>query len=210
MLVVDDHPIFRDGVRCILEDQPDARVVAEAGDAETAIERALEIRPQVVVMDISLPGMNGIEATRLLLEKLPEVHIIMLSMHTSPVIVRRAVEAGAQGYVSKDVPSEELLRAIRAVVAGKRYLGQGLWQGLLDGPRTTRPGDNPLEVLTSTERSILQLVAEGRSNRQVADSIGLSPRTVETYRLRLMGKLGLENLASLVRYAIRHGLVPLD
>lgn len=210
VLVVDDHPIVRDGVRCALEPHADLRLAGEASDADGALQAAAQLRPQVVVMEITLPGMNGIEATRLLSEQIPDCRVVIFSMHTSPVIVRRAVEAGAQGYVSKDVPAEELLRAIRAVASGQRYLGQGLWQGLLDGARSVRPGDSPLELLTGTERNILQLVADGKSNREVAGQIGLSPRTVETYRLRLMGKLGLENLPALVRYAIRHGLIPLD
>jgi DNA-binding NarL/FixJ family response regulator len=210
VLVVDDHPIVRDGVRCLLEGCDDMEIVGEVGDADAAIQSASQLHPQIVIMDISLPGMNGIECTRLLSEQTPDCRVVILSMHASPLIVRRAVEAGAQGYIAKDVHSEELVRAIRAVAAGQRYLGQGLWQGLLDGPRLPRAGDTPLELLTGTERHILQLVAEGQSNREVADNIGLSPRTVETYRLRLMGKLGLTSLPALVRYALRHGLITLD
>jgi len=138
------------------------------------------------------------------------VAVIIFSMHSSPIIVRRAIEAGARGYLSKDAVTEEVVRAVRAVADGKRYIGQGLAQNLLDVKKGARKADRTVEVLTTTERNILKLVAEGKSNPEVAVTIGLSRRTVETYRLRLMGKLGIENLPSLVRYAIRHGIIPLE
>jgi two-component system NarL family response regulator len=206
VLVADDHPIVREGVQCVLERQPDLTVIAAVGDAGAAISEAVERNPQVVIMDITMPGMNGIEATRVLVDKAPESAVVILSMHCSPIIVRRAVESGARGYLSKDIPAEELVRAVRTVATGKRYICQGL-QNLFDTQRSIRPEEQPL---TTTERNILKLVAEGKSNSQVAATIGLSPRTVETYRLRLMRKLGFENLPALVKYAIRHEIITLD
>jgi DNA-binding NarL/FixJ family response regulator len=210
VLLADDHPVVRDGVRCLLERQPDVRVVTAVGDGSAAIREAERLQPHVVVMDITMPGLNGIEATRVIADKMPGVAVIIFSMHSSPNIVRRAIKAGARGYVCKDAATEEVVRAVRAVADGKRYIGQGLAQNLLDVQEGPRDGDRTQEALTTAERNILKLVAEGKSNPEVAATIGLTPRTVETYRLRLMRKLGIENLPSLVRYAIRHGIIPLE
>ena len=210
ILLADDHPVAREGMRCLLERRPDVRVVAAVGDGNAAIREAERLKPDVVVMDITMPGMNGIEATRVISDKMPEVAVIIFSMQSSPIIVRRALEAGARGYLSKDAVAEELVRAVRAVADGKRYIGQGLAQNLLDPQKGARKGDYAAEVLTTAELNILKLVVEGKSNPAIAVTIGLSPRTVETYRLRLMRKLGIENLPSLVRYAIRHGIIPLE
>ena len=210
VLIADDHPFIRHGVWHVLEREPDIRVVAAVADASAALSETARLMPNVVIMDITMPGMNGIEATRLLADKMPATAVIILSTHCSPIIVRRAVEAGACGYVSKDLPSEELIRAVRAAAAGKRYIGQGLLQGLLDVRKGVGDSEHTPQLLTTTEQNIIQLVAEGKSNREVAAIIGLSPRTVETYRLRLMRKLELDGLPSLIKYAIRHGLVPLE
>jgi DNA-binding NarL/FixJ family response regulator len=142
--------------------------------------------------------------------KAPTVNVVILSAHSSPILVRRAVEAGALGFLAKDVGAEELLRAVRAAASGERYIGQKLAHLLLDARRNPGSREFAVEVLTPAERDILRLVTEGKSNFEVAAAIGLSPRTVETYRGRLMRKLGIENLPSLVRYAIRHGIIPLD
>jgi DNA-binding NarL/FixJ family response regulator len=206
VLVADELPIICDGVKNLLERHPDIRVIAAVGDASAALKETLRLVPRIVVMDITIPGMNGIEAIRILADRLPATRVIVFSMHSTPITVRRAVEAGAYGYVSKKLPSEELVRAVRAVAAGKRYKVQRLLavhKGFLQG-------EHMVELLTTTERSILELVANGKTNSQVAATIGLTPRTVETYRLRVMRKLGLENLPSLVRYAIRHGFIALE
>jgi DNA-binding NarL/FixJ family response regulator len=208
VLVADDHPVVREGMQCILERQPDVTVIGGVGTASDAISEAARLKPRIVFMDITMPGMNGIEATRLLVDQVPDTAVIILSTHSSPIIVRRAVESGARGYLSKDTNPDELVRAVRIVAAGKRYIGQGLVQTLFEVPMTSRPDLDAL--LTTTERNILKLVAEGSSNAQVAAMVGLSARTVETYRLRMMRKLGLDNLPSLVRYAIRHGIIPLE
>jgi DNA-binding NarL/FixJ family response regulator len=210
VLVADDHPIVRDGIRCLLDQHADIEVVGAVGDGIMAVREAERMNPKVVLMDIAMPGMSGIDATRLLAQTLPETGVLILSMHASPFILRQAVDAGARGYLCKNLNTEELAPAIRAVAEGRRYIGQGLVQALLDVQRDTGHGRHTVETLSTTERNILKLVADGLSNARVATTIGLSPRTVETYRLRMMRKLGLENLPSLVRYAIRHGIAPLD
>lgn len=210
VLLADDHPVVRDGLRCLLERQPDVRVIAAVGDGSAAIREAERLEPHVVVMDITMPGLDGIEATRIIADKMPGVAVIIFSVHSSPIIMRRAIKAGARGYVCKDAATEEVVRAVRAVAGGKRYIGQGLAQNPFDVQEGARNGDRTQEALTTAERNILKLVAEGKSNPEVAAAIGLTPRTVETYRLRLMRKLGIENLPSLVRYAIRHGIIPLE
>jgi DNA-binding NarL/FixJ family response regulator len=201
---------MRDGMQCILERQTDIRVVGAAADGSAAIREAERLKPHVAIMDITMPGVNGIDATRLIRSKTPSVNVVMLSAHASPILVRRAVEAGALGFLAKDVGTEELLRAVRAAASGERYIGQKLAHFLLDARRNPGPREFAVEVLTPAERDILRLVTEGKSNFEVAAAIGLSPRTVETYRGRLMRKLGIENLPALVRYAIRHGIIALD
>jgi DNA-binding NarL/FixJ family response regulator len=210
VVLVDPHPFVRDGMQSILERQPDVRVVGGFADASTAIRELERLRPDVVIMDIALPGINGIDATRLIQSKTPDVGVVILSAHSSPTIARRAVEAGALGVLAKDVETEEVLRAVRATAAGERYISQRLAHLLLDARKGAAVADDAIETLTPTERDILRQVAEGKSNFEVAAAIGLSPRTVETYRGRLMRKLGIDNLASLVRYAIRQGIIPLD
>jgi len=201
---------MRDGMQCILERQTDIRVVGAVADGGIAIREAERLRPHVAIMDITMPGVNGIDATRLIRSKTPSVNVVMLSAHASPILVRRAVEAGALGFLARDVGTEELLRAVRAAASGERYIGQKLAHFLLDARRNAGPREFAVEILTPAERDILRLVTEGKSNFEVAAAIGLSPRTVETYRGRLMRKLGIENLPALVRYAIRHGLIPLE
>jgi DNA-binding NarL/FixJ family response regulator len=210
VLLADGHPVLRDGLRCLLERRPGVRVVAAVGDGSAAIREAERLKPDVVVMGITMPGLNGIEATRIIAERMPGIAAIILSAHASPLIARRAMEAGARGYLCKDAATEEVLRAVHAVADGKRYIGQGLAQGILQVRKGARNSDRALENLTESERNIVKLVAEGKSNPEAGAAMGLSPRTVETYRLRLMRKLGIENLPSLVRYAIRHGIIPLE
>lgn len=210
VLLVDDHPVVREGLRALLERQRAFRVVGMAADGSAAIGEVARLRPDVVVMGISMPGINGIETARILTQRAPGTGVLMLTMHSSPSIVRRAVEAGARGYLVKDAKVEEIFRAIRAVAGGGRYFGRDLGplanQAQLRVSAVSTSGD----PLTATEKNILRLVAEGNSNPRIAALIGLSPRTVESYRLRLMKKLDLDNLPALVRYAIRHGIVGLE
>ena len=210
VVLADDHPIVREGVRCVLERQPDISVVAAVGDGSAVVREVERFSPRIVIMGISMPGLNGIEATKLIADKQPGAEVIILSTHSSSIIVRRAMEAGARGYLPKDASADELVRAVRTVVDGKRYVGQGLAQSLLEVRKDDRMGDRATPALTATERNILKLVSEGSSNPEIAAIIGLSPRTVETYRLRLMRKLQIENLPALVKFAIRQGITTLD
>ena len=207
VVVVFDHGVLRDGLRSLLEEAGDVRVVATlatAGDALREIERTA---PRVAVLKLEL---NGMEAVRTILEKAPRVGVIMLSDQSSPAALRRALEAGVLGYLAGASSGEELLKAVREVAEGRRYLGRGLAEGFVDLYGETRPGTRNVERLTATERNILRLVANGGSNPSISKALGLSTRTVETYRLRMMRKLGVDSLAALVKYAIRHGIVPLE
>lgn len=210
VVLADGHPIVREGVRCILERQPDIKVVAAVGDGSAVVREVERLRPRIAIMGITMPGLNGIEAARLIADRFPETGVIILSTHSSPGVVRRSIEAGARGYLTKDAAADELVRAVRVVMEGKRYVGQALAHGLLEVHRDGRDGDRSAQALTPTERNILKLVSEGSSNPAIAALIGLSPRTVETYRLRLMRKLQIENLPALVKFAVREGITTLD
>lgn len=210
MLVANDQPILRDGLRAILGGERDIRVVACVGDGSAAVRESERHRPQVALLGIAMAGLDGIEATRIIVERSPAVGVLILSVHSTPVVVQRALDAGALGYLSRECSGDELVQGVRSVAAGSRYLSLGLAEKFLDHHRGVGRGEQAVESLTATERKILKLVAEGESNSAVAKMLGLSPRTIETYRLRLMRKLDIENLAALVRYAIRHGITPLD
>jgi DNA-binding NarL/FixJ family response regulator len=209
VLLIDPHPIVRAGLQCILERHSDIRVSAGAGEAHAALREVERTAPHVAIMDAAVAGMNAIDATRALTGKLPGIGVIILSANPTPPVVRRALEAGARGFVSRDIEADELVRAVRAAAAGERYLSR-IPASWLDPRRRGEVLAPSLEVLTATEQNILKLVTEGRSNAEVAAAIGLSPRTVETYRVRLMRKLGIDNLPSLVRFAIRQGVIPLE
>ncbi|HUK05112.1 MAG TPA: response regulator transcription factor [Burkholderiales bacterium] len=210
VLVANDQPILRDGLRAILDAQRDIRVVASVRDGSEAVREIERQGPQVALLGIAMAGLNGIEATRIIAGRSPAVGVLILSVHSTPAMVQRALDAGALGYLSRECSGDELVKGVRAVAAGSRYLSQGLAEKFLDHHRGVHRGEHAVESLTATERQIVKLVAEGESNPAVAKILGLSPRTVETYRLRLMRKLSIDNLASLVRYAIRNGITPLD
>jgi DNA-binding NarL/FixJ family response regulator len=210
VLVANDQPILRDGLRCILDAERDIRVIGTVADGTQAVREIERNVPQVALLGVAMGGLNGIEATRIITQKHPDVGVLILSVHSTPVVVQRALDAGALGYLSRECSGDELAKGVRSVAAGTRYLSQSLAEKFLDHHRGAQRGEQAVESLTATERNILKLVAEGSSNPEVARMLGLSPRTIETYRLRLMRKLGIENLASLVRYAIRNGITPLD
>jgi DNA-binding NarL/FixJ family response regulator len=210
VLVVDDHALLREGIRCLLKAQDGIEVVGEAADGGEAIREAKRLSPDVVLMDVSLPGMDGIAAAQALVQSAPGVQVLMLSMHESPDVVLRALEAGARGYLSKKSAAAELAKALRSVAAGKRYLGTGIAEDVLDALPSPRPSAGALGNLTETERKILQLTVEGKSNTEMAAILSLSHRTVETYRLIMMRKLGLRGLPALVKFAIRHGITTVD
>jgi DNA-binding NarL/FixJ family response regulator len=209
VLLADDHVLMREGLRALLASNPDISVVAGVGDGREAVRIAGQLKPDVAVMDISMPGLNGTEATRMMRARCPATRIIMLSMHSTAEHVYRALEAGATGYVLKESAAAEVIAAVRAVHAGRRYLSPGLG-GLALEPGLDANKSSPLESLSSRERQVLQLVVEGRSSAEIARIVSLSPKTVETYRSRLMKKLGVADVPSLVKFAVQHGLTPLQ
>jgi DNA-binding NarL/FixJ family response regulator len=208
VLLADDHGVLRDGVRRLLEANSDIRVVAVADNGHEALEKATEVRPDVVLLDIAMPGLSGIEATRAIMARLPKTAVVILSMHSSTELVQEALRARARGYLLKEAAGEEVVKAVRAVAAGRRYLGAGITDLVIEGCIHGRGATAAL--LTARERDVLRLVVEGKSNIETAAALGLSPRSVETYRLRLMQKLGLSDLPSLVKFAIRHGITTLE
>jgi len=208
VLLADDHGVLRDGLRRLIETDPGIEVVAAANDGNDAVAKAAETQPEVVVMDISMPGLNGIEATRSITGASPATRVLILSMHGSTDVVRRALAAGARGFLHKESAGDEILAAIRAVAGGARYLGPGI-AAAVNNAGAVR-GRRGAEGLTATEREIVRLVAEGKSSAEAATLLGLSTRTVETYRGRLMAKMQLEDMAGLIRFAIRNGIVRLD
>jgi len=209
ILIADDHAVVAEGLRALIDAQPDMEVVGLADNGLEAVKQTLEKKPNLVVMDNAMPEMNGIEATRIIRKTNADVRVVMLSMHSTSVHVRRALGAGAGGYILKESVGRELLDAIRTVHAGRRYLSKPLADDLLDRLASDAPED-PLSRLSTRERQVLQLIAEGNSVVEVGDKLALSRKTVETYRSRMMEKLDLHDLASLVKFAIQHHLVSLD
>ncbi len=200
VLLVDDHSLVRRGFRRMLEDEADMEVIGEAGDGEEAIKIAKELRPEVVVMDCALPGMNGLQATRQIMESSPTTAVLMLSMHTESTWVRQAVEAGAKGYVLKDALDLELGSAIRKVAAGETVFDPKVEQ------RTALKGERSA-ALTPRELEVLQMIVDGKSNKEIATALDLSANTVAVHRANIMNTLGIHKTAELVVYAIRAGLV---
>lgn len=199
VLLVDDHSLVRRGFRRMLEDESDVEVVGEAGNGEEAIKLARQLHPQVVVMDCALPGMNGLEATRQILEDAPDTSVLMLSMHTENTWVRQAIEAGAKGYVLKNALDLELGAAIRKVAAGETVFDPQVELGpVLKGERS---------ALTPRELEVLQMIVDGKSNKEIAVALDLSANTVAVHRANIMNTLGIHKTAELVVYAIRAGLV---
>jgi DNA-binding NarL/FixJ family response regulator len=200
VLLVDDHSLVRRGFRRMLEDEKDMDVVGEAGDGETAVKLAKELRPQVVVMDCALPGMNGLQATREILEDSPDANVLMLSMHSESTWVRQAIEAGAKGYMLKNAMDLELGAAIRKVAAGETVFDPQVEQpSALKGERNAG--------LTQRELEVLQMIVDGKSNKEIATVLDLSANTIAVHRANIMNTLGIHKTAELVVYAIRAGLV---
>ena len=202
VLLVDDHALVRKGFRRLLEDEQGIQVVGEASDGAEAVRAAHELKPQVIVMDMSMPGLNGIQACVEILKILPRTAILMLSMYSEEAQVRNAIKAGAKGYVLKNADDVDLAAAIRDVAAGKRVVGPGLLSDI-------NIEDEKTEKLTPREKQILQLIAEGKSNKEIAALLDLSPNTVAVHRANLMEALGIHRTAELVLYAVRKGLVHL-
>ncbi len=208
LLLADDHQILREGLRALLAKQPDLVVVGEAEDGRTAVRLARELRPDLVIMDIGMPGLNGIEATRQILAEVPGAKVIALSMHSDKRFVTEMLKAGAAGYLLKYCASEELITAIRTVLSQRLYLSAEIVGVVVeDFVKQTPPAEgSAFARLSPREREVLQLLAEGRSTRQIAEDLHVSIKTIEVHRKQIMDKLGLQSLAELIKYAIREGL----
>jgi DNA-binding NarL/FixJ family response regulator len=206
ILLVDDHPIFRAGVRSLMDSQHGVEVIAEAEDGAGAVEIALAQKPDVVLIDVSMPGMNGLDATLRIVKEAPEVKVLCLSMHSDRRFVDAALRSGARGYLLKECALEELVSAIHAVVAGQIYVCSRLTDAVLAGYRAEGGAPSALDLLTPREREVLQLLAEGHSVQDIATRLYVSVKTVGTHREHLMQKLGTRSLAGLTKFAIREGL----
>jgi DNA-binding NarL/FixJ family response regulator len=211
VLLADDHPVICEGLAAILAQQGDMEVVGCAGDGREAVRMADSALPDVAIMDISMPVMNGIEAAERIRANHPDMQVIMLSMHDTVEHVYRAIKAGAQGYLLKESASREIVEAVRAVMAGRRFLSERVaGMASLQERLSARSPQSPVESLSKREREILQLVVEGRTSAEIAVLLALSPKTVETYRSRLMRKLGVADIPALVKFALRHGFTGLE
>jgi DNA-binding NarL/FixJ family response regulator len=211
ILIADDHRLFRDGLKALLEKQADMQVVGETADGIATVQAAQEKKPDIILMDISMPELNGIEATRQIIENRPDIRIIMLSMHSDQRYIAECLKAGAVGYILKDCPTEELLIAIRAVANKQVYLSRKITESLVrDYVNLNKGGSNLVfAILSPREREVLQLLAEGKSTKQIAEKLNVSVKTIETHRKQIMDKLDMHSIAELTKYAIREGLTSL-
>ena len=207
VMLADDNAVVRDGLRALLEGGNDLQVVAVAGNGREAVAEALRLRPDIVIMDIAMPELDGVEATRRIVERCPDTRVLILSMYLSAEHIYRALQAGAQGYVLKESAGEEVVDAIRALRAGKRYLSHRITETVIDDYLREGANVSPLDSLSLRERDVLQLVVEGRTNAAIAHTLSLSPKTVETYRARIMKKLKVRDTVELVKFSMRHGLI---
>ena len=210
LLLADDHPIFRAGVRSLLDAQPDMEIVAEAEDGAGAVEAARKHKPGVVVTDVSMPGMNGLEATRRITTEAPGIKVLCLSMHTDSRFVKAAFGSGARGYLLKECALEDLVAAVHAVSAGQLYVSPGLADTVMEGYGAEGSESSALDLLTPREREVLQLLAEGHPAVDIASRLKVSVKTVGTHREHLMHKLGTHSLAGLTKFAIREGVTLLE
>ncbi|WP_417741697.1 response regulator transcription factor [Salipiger sp.] len=201
VVIVDDHPLVAEGIEAILESYDDIEVAATLSGGQEVIDRLEALAPDVILMDLNMPGLNGLSATEMILERRPETRILVLSMHDTPEYISNALGHGAMGYVLKDVPTDEIKRAIDAVMSGERYLctgAEGALRPVMSGGR---------EQLTNREQTVLLQLAQGRSNKEVAQVLDISVRTVETHRKNIKRKLGISSTAGLTRYALEHGML---
>jgi two-component system response regulator NreC len=213
ILIADDHAVVRTGLRALLDRAPDMQTVGEASDGEEALRLASELHPDVVLLDISMPGSGGIETTKRLKETWPDIHVLILTVHKDEKLLQEAIKAGAAGYVTKNALEPELITAIHAVWRGDLYVHPTMTRALLkslastDEPPTHPASEEQVESLTPRETQVLRLIAQGYTNRQAADELGISVRTIETHRANIMGKLDVSGRVELVRYAMERGLL---
>ena len=209
VLIADDHAVVRQGLRALLAAQPDMSVVGEAANGREALAAIERLKPDVAVLDVTMPELGGVEAAEFARERCPEVRVLMLSALADVENVHRALRAGAFGYLTKFSAGSELAEAVRRVHAGKRYLGNSIAESVLESYARDVQAKSPLESLSARERQVLQLLAEGHSAGEIGTRLSVSPRTVETYRARMMEKLGIRDFRELVLFAAKHGIVPL-
>jgi two-component system response regulator NreC len=210
ILLGDDHTLVRHGLRKILVEQPEWEIVGEASDGRDAVRQTLAVQPHVAILDIGMPLMNGIEATRQILRRLPQTHILILSMHANEACIIQALKAGAKGYLLKDSADSELIRAVESVAAGKSFFSPAVAKVMLDDyvrHLADKGIADRFDSLSEREREVFQLVAEGHSNKEVAELLSVSPATVETHRAHILQKLDVHNTAELVLYAVRRGVI---
>lgn len=210
LLVGDDHTLVRQGLRKILEERPEWEVVAEVGDGREAIRQAIALKPDVAILDVGMPLLNGIDATQQIVKRVPETRVLMLSMHSDEAYVTRALQAGATGYMLKDSAGQDLLKGVELVANRQAYFSPAIARLMLDDyvRRVSGTGvADRYETLSAREREIFQLIAEARTNKEVAELLAISPATVETHRARILQKLDIHNTAELVLYAVRRGVI---
>jgi two-component system response regulator NreC len=213
LMVADDHKIFRQGIKKLLEEEPDLQVAGEAANGREAVKKATELKPDVILMDITMSTLNGLEATKQIKKVLPDVKVIMLTMHKNEEYVLQSFQAGASGYILKEGAVEELVSAIRSIHQDKSFLSPTISKTLIDAylrKMETGKTETPFDLLTDREREVLQLIAEGYTNREVAKALFISVKTVEAHRAHIMQKLNIHDIAKLVKYAIQKGLVDLN
>jgi len=208
VFLADDHAVLRDGLAALLESAGDIEVVGAAADGREALDAITRLRPEVAILDISMPGLDGVRLAERLHERMPELRILMLSMVSDPEVIYRALRAGAFGYLVKASAGREVVSAVRTVHGGKRFLSEQVSEVMVDDYARERQAKSPLESLSAREREVLQLLAEGRSAPEIGSLISISPRTVETYRTRIYEKLGLKDSRELVMFAMRNGILP--
>lgn len=212
IVLADDHHVVRQGLRGLLEAEPDFSIAGEAADGLQAVDLVDRVKPDVLVIDLMMPGLSGLDVTRQVRQRSPRTHIVILSMHSNEAYVLEALRNGAAAYVLKDSTAADLVHAVREVVAGRRYLSPPLSERAIEtyAEKAKSTSLDPYETLTTRERQVLHLAAEGYTNAEIGDRLSISPRTVETHRANLMRKLGLESHTNLIRYALHRGIIPLN
>lgn len=207
ILLVDDHELFRTGMRSIINNSPGMRVVGEAATGEEAVEMAAQIGPDLILMDVHMPGIGGIEATRKIVRRDPEMRIVAVTVLSDDPFPNQLLDAGARGYISKGCPSDELFNAIDLVMQGKHYISNDVAQKLTLAKFTNRGEESPVSKLTAREMQVMLMITQGKSTQDISDSLFLSPKTVSTYRHRVYEKLGVSNDVELTHFALRHGVI---
>lgn len=210
ILVADDHPVVRKGLQSCLAKQDRLRIVGEASDGDEALKKTRELSPDVVLMDISMPGMNGLAVTEVLRKESPAVKVLVLSVHNNRDYIFRIIQAGAHGFISKEAPPDELLRAIESVYAGEPFFSPEIAKAALNQLVTSGGKKDPFAQLTSRERDVLVLIAEGQSNKEIANKLGIGVRTIETHRERIMRRLDIHSVAGLTKFAIANGMISIE